>query len=596
MRVLVTGAFGNIGEGTVQQLLERGHRVRCFDVPSRRTFRKAANLERQAEIVWGDLREPRDVEAAVRDVDVVIHLAFVIPKLSATGIGCEDQPDWAWEVNVGGTRNLLQAIASHKPAARLIFASSLHIYGITQNQAPPRRVGDPLKPMEYYARHKVECEQLVCGSGLEWSIFRLAAALPFSLKLDPAMFEIRLDNRMEYVHNRDVGLALARAVDNSDIWGKILHIGGGPRCRYTYRQIVEKVMEGVGVGMLPEEAFSTRPFSTDWIDTEESQRLLRYQRYTLNDYMREFSARLGFRRVLARVFRPVVRAVLLSRSPYYRARRYARQCGSMRGRLAVFTCADTSFGEAAAKKLALEGMRVLLIEKPGNNLQELAFQIREEGGRAEIIPADLSRGEQIIRLFRKICGTWGPIDVLVNHADLVWYNGRKEAYNSRVWKRIEGNLLGEIRLAELFAEDMKRSGRGHIVFLEPALKLLPIRPTALLHGIRSFFRTYVQNLGRELRGTLVRVSLVKAGIATTDLLRISRLILLFSRRKGYGVEVRPEALANRIWMLLIRPEPVIYIPRRIRVFAWMDSYAGWLVDLIRTFLSYYTPEKSRVRK
>ena len=127
-------------------------------------------------------------------------------------------------------------------------------------------------------------------------IFRFAAALPFSLKLDPAMFEIRLDNRMEYVHNRDVGLALANAVDSSEIWGKILHIGGGRRCQYLYRQIVAKVMDGVGVGMLPDEAFSQRPFSTDWIDTEESQRLLHFQRYTLDDYIRESSAKLGIRR------------------------------------------------------------------------------------------------------------------------------------------------------------------------------------------------------------------------------------------------------------------------------------------------------------
>jgi NADP-dependent 3-hydroxy acid dehydrogenase YdfG len=440
--------------------------------------------------------------------------------------------------------------------------------------------------MEYYARHKAECEELIRTSGLIWSIFRFAAALPFSLKLDPAMFEIRMDNRMEYVHNRDVGLALANAVSSSEIWGKILHIGGGARCQYTYREIVEKVMSGVGVGMLPDEAFSQRPFSTDWIDTEESQRLLHYQRYTLDDYMQEFSDRLGFRRFLAHIFRPLVRAVLLARSPYYRVRRFQKQKDEMQGKLAVVTCGTTSFGEAAAKKLASEGMRLLLIEKPGEDLQDLVFQIREEGGRADVLAADISRGENIVRLFRQIRRSWGPVDVLVNHADLVWYNGKKDAYNSRVWKRIERNLLGMIRFSELILEDMKKTGEGHVVFLEPALKLLPIRPSPLLRGVRAFFRTYIQHLNRELGLSPVRVSLVKAGIATTDLLKISRLLRVFNRRnRSYGVELRPEVLANRIWLLLIRPEPVIYIPRFVRIFAWLDTYAGWLVEFIRTRLS-----------
>jgi NADP-dependent 3-hydroxy acid dehydrogenase YdfG len=586
MNVLVTGAFGNIGEGAVEEILRRGHRVRCFDIPNRGNYKKAARLEERAEIFWGDLRSPRDTAAAVQGMDLVIHLAFVIPKLSATGIGCEDQPDWAWEVNVGGTRNLLQAIAALENPAGIIFASSLHIYGITQDQQPPRRVTDPLKPMENYARHKVECERLVRHSGLRWSIFRFAAALPFSLKLDPAMFEIPLDNRMEYVHYRDVGLALANALTSPVVWSKVLHIGGGIRCQYTYREIVQKVLDGVGVGMLPGEAFGRRPFSTDWIDTEESQRLLHFQRYTLDDYMREFSAKLGLRIILAKMFRPLVRAALLARSPYYRVRRFQKQREAMSGKLAVVTCAATSFGEAAAKKLAQEGLRLLLVEKPGDHLESLAFQIREERGQVDVMAVDMSRGAEVLRLFRKVRRCWGPIDVLVNYADLVWFNSHGDAYRTGMWKRIERNLLGVIRFSELVLEDMKRSGRGHVVFLESALKLFPLRPNALLRGIRSFFRVYVQNLNRELRRSPVRVSLVKSGIATTDLLKISRVLAVFSRRdRTYGVEVRPEVLANRIWLLLVRPEPVIYIPRFVRLFAWMETYAGWLVEFIRTRLS-----------
>jgi hypothetical protein len=116
-----------------------------------------------------------------------------------------------------------------------------------------------------------------------------------------------------------VGLAFANAVRSPDVWGKTLLIGGGPRCQYTYHEITRKVLDGLGIGPLPGEAFATTPFPTDWVDTTESQRLLRYQRRTLDDYVEEMKAQLGHKRVLVRAFRPLVRYWLLKHSPHHHA-------------------------------------------------------------------------------------------------------------------------------------------------------------------------------------------------------------------------------------------------------------------------------------
>jgi UDP-glucose 4-epimerase len=159
---------------------------------------------------------------------------------------------------------------------------------------------------------------MVRASGLDWTIFRLAATLPLAIQLDPGMFDVPLENRMEFVYTRDVGLAIANGVSSEDVWGKILLIGGGPRCQYTYREIVGRILEAMGVGMLPEEAFGSTPFCTDWLDTTESQALLDYQRRDLEDYVQEMVALLGTRWHLIRVFRPIVRRWLLRKSPYLR--------------------------------------------------------------------------------------------------------------------------------------------------------------------------------------------------------------------------------------------------------------------------------------
>ncbi len=318
MRVLLTGAFGNVGMSALAVLLAQGHRVRCFDLKNKTNQRLAARYKGQIELCWGDLRRPEDVARAVQDQDVVIHLAFIIPKLSATGKGTDDRPDWAKAINVGGTRNLIEAMRAQPRPPKLIFASSVHVFGPTQDMPPCRTADDPLRATDHYSRHKIECEEMVKASGLQWVIMRFGVAFPIAIRLDPAMFDVPLNNRLEYVHTRDVGLALANAAVSSEVWGKVLLIAGGPNCRFTYRQVVQRILEAMGVGMLPEEAFGHTPFCIDWMDTTESQRLLQYQNRDFDDYIREMSAMLGVRRHLVRLLRPFVRWHLLLRSPYYR--------------------------------------------------------------------------------------------------------------------------------------------------------------------------------------------------------------------------------------------------------------------------------------
>lgn len=316
MKVLLTGAFGNIGASALDELLQRGHQVRCFDVKTPANERVAKRIAGKAELFWADLRNPQAVAAAVQGQECVVHLGFVIPTtLSATGVSSETDPEWARAINVGGTRNVLEAMKAQPTPPRMLFTSSLHIYGRTHDQPPPRTVDDPPQPIEEYAKHKVECELLVKESGLTWTIFRLAAALPVRLVLDPDMFDVPLDNRIEFVHTRDVGLAIANALENDQVWGGTWLIGGGPECQLYQRDIVAGVLDAVGVGMLPEEAFTDVPYPTDWLDTAASQQLLQFQSRTLDDYIEDVKELLGFKRHLIVAFRPLIRRWLLNKSP-----------------------------------------------------------------------------------------------------------------------------------------------------------------------------------------------------------------------------------------------------------------------------------------
>jgi hypothetical protein len=162
------------------------------------------------------VRQNQDLQHAVQDQDLVIHLAALIPEVSHTGQNSEQHPELSQAVNVGGMVNLLQAVhAMPKPAA-ILFTSTLHVYGRTQHLPPPRSIHCAVNPVELYAQQKVICEQLLRDSGLQWAVFRLAAAIPVRLVFSPAMFQVPLHNRIEFVHTLDVGVALAHLMSALD--------------------------------------------------------------------------------------------------------------------------------------------------------------------------------------------------------------------------------------------------------------------------------------------------------------------------------------------------------------------------------------------
>ena len=76
----------------------------------------------------------------------------------------------------------------------------------------------------------------------------------------------------------------------------------------------------LGIGELPDEAFTTEPFQIDWVDTAESQALLDFQRYDFDDCVRDMVAGVGWRRPFIPLARPIARRKLLSSSPYWKAR------------------------------------------------------------------------------------------------------------------------------------------------------------------------------------------------------------------------------------------------------------------------------------
>jgi nucleoside-diphosphate-sugar epimerase len=324
-QVLLTGAFGNIGESTLLALLDKKYDVKCFDIENKTTRKQYARLSRisKFETVWGDITDKESVRPAIQGIDCILHLVAILPPFS------EENPELTEKINFGGTRNLIELATELDPKPKFVFASSVSVHGPRPASVPaPVTANTPKKPTDKYTHTKVASEELISQSELPWTILRLSTIPPLSLGRALALgggglvFEIPVDQRVEFAHTRDVGQAVANAVE-ADTEKKVLLIGGGKKCQMVQYEFINSFLQLMGIGQLPREAFKIPEkddewFYTDWMDTEESQELLNYQKHTYDDYLNDMKKILGFKRHIMKLFGPIARWQLLRESPYHK--------------------------------------------------------------------------------------------------------------------------------------------------------------------------------------------------------------------------------------------------------------------------------------
>lgn len=122
MRVLVTGAGGFVGHAVTAALADRGHEPVAF-------VRRPETAPEGVEMRVGDIRDLDAMRAAAADVDGVCHLAGLTRVRDSLA-----DPIAYWRTNLGGTLNVLEALADKDEPPRLVLASTAAVYSPHQRQ------------------------------------------------------------------------------------------------------------------------------------------------------------------------------------------------------------------------------------------------------------------------------------------------------------------------------------------------------------------------------------------------------------------------------------------------------------------------------
>lgn len=227
MRVGVTGPTGEIGKAAIAALEDHPD-VEAIVGMARRPFDPQAERWTKTTYRQGDILDRDAVEALVADVDVVVHLAFIIMGTRAESA----------RVNLAGTRNVFEATVAAARPRRLVYTSSVAAYGYhADNPVPITEDVPPRGSAEhYYSEQKAACEaalaEITAGSDLEVYVLRpcivagpnapaLADAMPWNKlpgpirRISQALPVLRPfpdpGTPLQLVHHDDVAAAIALA-------------------------------------------------------------------------------------------------------------------------------------------------------------------------------------------------------------------------------------------------------------------------------------------------------------------------------------------------------------------------------------------------
>lgn len=156
-KILVTGADGFIGSHLTEELVRQGHDVRAFVLYN--SFNSWGWLDQSSkeirdnlDVFSGDIRDPYGVKAAMKDCDVVLHLAALIAIPYSY-----HSPDTYVDTNVKGTLNIVQA-ARELGVQKVVHTSTSEVYGTAR--FVPITEEHPLQGQSPYSASKIGSDQI----------------------------------------------------------------------------------------------------------------------------------------------------------------------------------------------------------------------------------------------------------------------------------------------------------------------------------------------------------------------------------------------------------------------------------------------------
>ena len=208
------------------------------------------------------------------------------------------------------------------------------------------------------------------------------------------------------------------------------------------------------------------------------------------------------------------------------------------GRACLVTGASSGIGAEIARELVRRGHAVVLVARSADKLEELAHELRADGGVAHVLPADLLDRSTRAGLLEKAEAFGVTVDVLVNNAGYSTSGLVHEGDPEAEMAMVELDVVAVVDLCTRFLPGMVERGRGGILNVASTAAFQPLPGQAAYGGSKAFVLSYTQSLAGELAGTGVTATCLCPGPVATG----------FGERAGFEPHEFDKALPSVMWV------------------------------------------------
>lgn len=199
------------------------------------------------------------------------------------------------------------------------------------------------------------------------------------------------------------------------------------------------------------------------------------------------------------------------------------------GKIAIVTGAGVGIGAAIAERFAREDAFVYVTDVNGETAEATARRITSAGGNAEAMTVDVSKGQDVTALVRRIESEQGRADILVNNAGIL-VRGEVRNLSDAEWTKLrEVNVDGVLRLSRDALPLLRKSKAGSIINISSIMANRGLRPLAAYTATKGAVTALTKGLAVEYSLFNVRVNAISPGYIETAI--TDRLLRIPQARK-----------------------------------------------------------------